>query len=264
VNSKILWSLTILIFFLFPAYGDSQNLNSTDIFLEKARDAINASDYESAIKFLDQILEDEPENSNVLRNKGAILGSLERFDEAVEIFQSVIKIDPQNNLAFYNLARSYYELEKFYDASTYIERAMQINPDHLESKILRNRIFVQTMEPIDGILQVEVRNSDGRLVGYTETTKLLIFKYDTTVSWISQLNMIGIVNIDEKEFGLFEDIKVLKIENSTVQNFIGTAMIKIKTNYAGEIPGIIADTFGIPYEKGDTLTHFWKFIVPLS
>lgn len=258
---KILISSFIILLLLFPpAFAQQQTV---DEYLAKAKKSINENNYETAIEYLDKVLEIEPQNIEVLRNKGALLGIQERYDEATKIFEQVMELDPGNEQVWYNLARVNYETKNYYQAGILIEKFIEKNPNHLEAKKLKENIILKSKTPIDGIVQIVIRDSTGRLVGYSESQKLFLFDVPYTYTYMEKWPVKEFLSFNQTDYALYEFTDKTEIKSESETNFIGTAFINLSNeNSTIVFPAVIADLYGLPKHKGDSLTYFWNFILP--
>ena len=70
----------------------------------------NKSDFETAQKYYDKILEYHPNNSIAINNIAALLMEKNKFSKAIPMFEKVLKMDPKYANAYYGLAVCYYNM----------------------------------------------------------------------------------------------------------------------------------------------------------
>ena len=260
---KFLMILIIIVGFVGTSvFAIESTNNDTKKFLDNAEKALENKNYELVLKNLDSVLEIEPDNIEVLRNKGAILGITEKYDEAIKIFDKILVIEPNNTLALYNKARALYNLEKYYEASIFLDQALILDGDNIQFIKLKYDILNKSKEKIDGILQIQIRNSDGRLVGYIESDRINMWKNFGLDVYLSQLPIKNLVESDGEKFAIVNlDEDVIISEEPSDGNFYGG--VKIMLNYTGNsFPVVWAELNGIPITLGDKLSHSWNLIIP--
>jgi len=263
---KYLFLILIIFFLPFAASSSSEfdEPNEIELNLSKAGDAINNKQYQDAIKYLDNVLEQDPNHIEALRNKGAILAILEKYDEALVQFDKVLEIDPKHILGLYNKGRTLALLERFDEALLNLDKVITLDPDHIPTFILKAGVLGKTQTSIEGIIQIQIRNSQNQLVGYIESNRLYYYKYYTIEQFLQSLPIKQIVTYEGDNFALVEREYVTKYEElSRKDNVWGNTYIYLR-NENSTFPGIGGNHFGYPVVEGDTIITTWKFILPLS
>ena len=220
------------VFFLLVALAvtpltEDQN-NDLDFLIEKAADAVNNSDYESALFYFNEILKQDPNNSAMLNNKGGVLIELERYEEALEIFEKALEINPDFVEAINNKAITLANLDRNFDALSTFHKAYQIDPDNFitiknMAEIVQEMPFLR----VEGYAKIEVRTHDGHLVGYTEAHKLL-FQYPLALEWLEGQSEWKSVEIDGKELEELQISKELTVGEPGLYAFTSFALDKGK------------------------------------
>jgi tetratricopeptide (TPR) repeat protein len=234
----------LVIFFvllIFPSslvYADVQvDINS---LLQKGLELNNASKYNEAIPYFDQVLEIEPNNTKALILKGAMLGQLNQsqkaisyFDKVLEIdpknvaalsnkgsallqnhqynesvfyFDKVLEIDPKNVAALSNKAAALVKLGKIKESIRYSEAALAIDPNH--NQAMKNEIlayFKSTLisvkdSPLTVYVEIEIRNSKKQLLVYAEFDDIKYSDLDLTDDYLNSLPVKEVIEKDGKQF----------------------------------------------------------------
>jgi len=263
---KYLFLILILFFLPFAASSLSEldEPNEIELNLSKAGDAINNKQFQDAIKYLDNVLEQDPNHIEALRNKGALLAILEKYDEALVQFDKVLEIDPNHILGLYNKGRTLAHLERFDEAIVNLDKVITLDPVHIPTFILKQSILGKTLTSIEGIIQIQIRNSQNQLVGYIESNRLIYYKYYNIEQFLQSLPIKQTVTYEGDNFAIVEVEYVQKYEElSRKDNVWGNSYIYL-TSANSTFPGIGGNHFGFPVEEGDTTITTWKFILPLS
>ena len=80
---------------------------------EQAERAFQQRDFDSALKFLDQVDAAAPNQADSLNLHGEILMGQKKFDEAEAVFQKALKADPKFREAQYNLAQISFKKQEY-------------------------------------------------------------------------------------------------------------------------------------------------------
>lgn len=112
-------------------------------------------------------------------------------------------------------------------------------------------------------VQIKVENSDGALVSYLETSRVLITNYADLNSLLDTNAPIlhkKIISIGDQKYELIKATDVLIHSSPTIvsQNFI-SAMGKNSQELLA-----LADHDGYPVVKGDKVTTYWTILRPAS
>ena len=82
-------------------------MNSIENIYNLAIDSFKRSDYEQSENYIKQILNDIPNNSDVLNFYGRLKQFRGQIDESIKILNKSIEADPNNYMAHYNIALAY-------------------------------------------------------------------------------------------------------------------------------------------------------------
>lgn len=67
--------------------------------LKKGKSLLIEGSFEEALSYFEQALLLEPNNGEILNQKGAVLRSLGRYDDALECFNRALELDPADKTA---------------------------------------------------------------------------------------------------------------------------------------------------------------------
>jgi tetratricopeptide (TPR) repeat protein len=96
--------------------------------------------YNEAIMFIDKSLQDEPNNIEILTNKGIVLSKLGYYKEALTYFDHVLSIDSRFVPAINNKANVLATLGDFHQAKSLYVLSQEIEPGHYSSKVNLSKI----------------------------------------------------------------------------------------------------------------------------
>ena len=89
--------------------------------------------YEEAVESFECALEFNPDDPTTWNNRGTSLGSLERYEEAVESFERALELKPDLTKAWTNRGNALDELGRYDEAVESFERALELKPDLTEA-----------------------------------------------------------------------------------------------------------------------------------
>jgi len=171
----ILSVITIFSFISNDSFADS---DENIIELEKhTMKMINASNYQQALFYLDEILEIEPNNTNALNNKGGVLINTGNYSEAITFFDSVLMINENNTEALNNKAIALYKQDFFVESlHTFYQSLLadSTNQDTIDNtrNVVEQLYWIDETENSFGI--ITVRDKNGDLVTYSKISKISI------------------------------------------------------------------------------------------
>jgi len=198
----------------------------TEAWILKGQFLTTLGNYEEAISYFDQVLLQDPNNIQTLNLKGQLLANLEEFEEAISYFDRALLLEPQNHEIQSNWATVYQKLP---------------------------------IDEIDGFARVQIRDQNGSLIAYSETTTLKIIRHSLSYEVIDKFNFKGVITIDGKDFNVYE-MRIVPIpltEKFIARFFIG-AEIHERTVYP-----IIASTDGFFFQKEDSIIVDWIILRPV-
>ena len=130
-------------------------------------DMINKQDFNGASAYLDDMLKQEPNNSEYNGLKGVLLEQEKKSDEALAYFKKAVDCDPNNAKANFDYGRQFFNkairtmdqnpdltgqkllkvLAPIYqEGLPYLEKALQLDPDNTDCKNALKRIYYQLVD----------------------------------------------------------------------------------------------------------------------
>ncbi|NMB74419.1 MAG: tetratricopeptide repeat protein [Myxococcales bacterium] len=102
----------------------------------EAVEQMGLGDYEKALEILDQAQILDPDNREVLINRGIALAERHRFDEALQSFERAAQIAPDDPLPLFNRGYVLHSLRRYEEALEPLRKAVGLKPDHAEAWLL--------------------------------------------------------------------------------------------------------------------------------
>lgn len=99
--------------------------NTFEAFYNSGIDSFNRKDYEKAIKFFKQALEQEHIRPQVHYNIGLTYQSMNDYDLAVASYKKFLEANPEDYDGLYNIALAYYRLKNYPKAIEYFKRCLE-------------------------------------------------------------------------------------------------------------------------------------------
>ena len=91
--------------------------------------------YQEALVTYDRALKIDPNDTDVLTNKGKVLYILEKYQECMPILDHVLEIDPNHVGGLYYKGKVLEKTGKIEEASTYTNKALEIDPSYAGESI---------------------------------------------------------------------------------------------------------------------------------
>ena len=150
-------------------FGESNSSNILEDAIEKLED----KEFELALELFDKILELEPNNITALNSKANIVMELGNTELALELFDKILELEPNHVETLNNKGillaiegDPITGLEFIFDAY-FIDPNNIITIDNIK-KLEKFTPFVRE----NGVGKIIIRNGDGNLIGYTESSKI--------------------------------------------------------------------------------------------
>ena len=143
--------------------------------------------FEDALTVFDQTLLSDPNNVEILVNKGSTLGKLGYFSEAILHYDKAINIDSEFLPAINNKANALANIGNYEEASKLYNQILEKNPNYLTAKTnLENVTFelvrysIDVAERIESDAKVSVENLMLQFLLNLRMKKKLLTKNDST------------------------------------------------------------------------------------
>lgn len=116
--------------------------------------------YNRAVEYYNKALATDPNNSDVLINKGIVLIKLDKYNDALKLFDKALNINSHNAGALYNKGISLDKLGRHGEAAIYYRNAYRIDPNY-------NGQFINIISESPSISlapssEIEVREHDSK------------------------------------------------------------------------------------------------------
>ncbi len=99
--------------------------NTFEAFYNSGIDSFNRKDYDKAIKFFKQALEQEHVRPQVHYNIGLTYQSMKDYDLAVASYKKFLEAKPEDYDGLYNIALAYYKLDNHSKAVEYFKKCLE-------------------------------------------------------------------------------------------------------------------------------------------
>lgn len=241
--------------------------NNVKALIEKSLIFHARGNVTAALGNLNKTLGIDPNNVNALLDKGIILTGLYKFKEASVYINKTLEIDPNNVKALTDQAIIFSAQHKFHDALNVINKALSIDPSNADAIYDKQSIYgsigMVNLTPKSNFtlyLQLEIQNSDGRMVAYIESPQsLLQYLNDTTIvnHVLDSLNVTKTIVKDGKKYD------VIKIKRFATPNGTGfNGVERLAMNDTSAIIIFQGQLHGYTFEPGDVITELWTLTRP--
>lgn len=132
-----------------PSYDDFVDYNTIELavrnsqndVLSKAENAYNSKDFTSAVTYFDDLLKENPNNSEIQLYKGFSLIELNKFDEAQKELKSIANGKSAfKNKANWYLALSNLKQQKFVETLKYLQMIPESADEYVKAQKLINKL----------------------------------------------------------------------------------------------------------------------------
>jgi len=103
--------------------------------LENAKEHFVNGEYKQAVRIYEQLLENNPNDIDILKMKAIALINLDDNLNSLKDFYKIIQQEPNNVIALTGMGVGFGNLGEYKEASTYLEKALKEDPDN---KIIKN------------------------------------------------------------------------------------------------------------------------------
>ena len=137
---------------------DSSKYEDTIIYYDGMGPALyRLCKFDNSLKFFDESLKTEPNNKEILTNKGSALGKLGFYSEAIIYYDKALRIDSSFLPAINNKANALVNLDKFDEAEALYNLAIGKNSDFEIAKknlsILKTEMSKEIIDKTQPIIQ---------------------------------------------------------------------------------------------------------------
>lgn len=223
--------------------------------------------YNEAISYSNKILLLDPNNTDALNNKGLALLQIGDTKQSIPYFDKILNIDPENVNALNNKGAALWKIKNFTGALYYFSRVLDVDPKNI-TPIVKNEVAVYNTIGLKNIensrfsnsyLELEVRDSKGRLVSYIET-KLIAFLDSNIIDKILD-------DYAEKQDITINGQKFKEFKITQTFDYSGPSSFAAKTTYYAEnkymdVIFLIASQPSYTFEPGDHGIVKWFMIKP--
>ena len=211
---------------------------------------------------LDIALNVNPEDIEILSNKGAMLFNLGKINESIIILEKILEIEPENVKILLVKANILISAEKYNDAAKIYEEILEIEPentfaqDMLNQNLLSTELISMKNSKYLGYVQIEVRNSNGALVSVTESDTFDYLPFAITDEFLNEIKVDNIVSMNDKNYEIYKSKEIFHAEEDT---FIGKVTLgDYKIGY--DITMFASFPNGFTVERGDVAIAYWTIL----
>ena len=131
---------------------DKEAFNVSRKIEEIIRQYLDETDFDKRLEILDEGLILDPQNSNLLNNKGVVYNSNSQYEKALTFYNESIESNPSNPIPYINRAGTNYLFHGKYDeALDDIETAMGLTPNNSFAYSTKGQIYVKMGKVEEGM-----------------------------------------------------------------------------------------------------------------
>ena len=143
-------------------------MNTVENIYNLAIDSFKQSNYEQSENYIKQILNDIPNNSDVLNFYGRLKQFRGQIDESIKILNKSIEADSNNYMAHYNIALAYCIQKNIDFVKIHFKKYIELNPEQDKSKYYCN-LYISKLH-FDQLDIIETRE-------YYNKSEIPLFKF---------------------------------------------------------------------------------------
>lgn len=204
--------------------------------------------------------ESEKEIFNLLK-RGLEFSEQKNYTQAISYYDKILKIDPQNIHALNNKGNAMVKMGNAFDAIAYFNKALEIEPHSLitNKNLLNAQIHLQYY-PVPGFVEVQVRDSDGRLVAFfSDYGDLRVLNNTKTKNFIDRWSTAKNITRNGQEMEVTQLRTELDVGRSAV---FGQTYIEMPSYERMAI--VFSVNWGYPVQKGDTVSSIFTLFKPVT
>jgi len=218
--------------------------------------------HEEAIGLYNMALQIEPANITILNNMVASLFELGRSDESLQILDKILETDPNNVDVIILEGKILSELKKHSEAASAFKKALEIEPGNEDAKkrlyyeINEIMLIPTTNSKYLGNVILELRNSDGILVGVTVSDALGYLPHEITDEYLDSVPIKEVVHLNGKTY---EKREFQEVFNSVTMTFVGRSVLGYdKLGFNIFVFDVLPHAMIV--EKGERLVADWTIL----
>jgi len=108
--------------------------------------------YAESLAYIESFYSSDPDDEDILYQKGLALFGLDRFDEAKSTMDKVIDLNPEHDGAWFTTAKAQSELKEYDKALETLDKILEIEPEHDGAISYKGQIFSE-QEKFDEALE---------------------------------------------------------------------------------------------------------------
>jgi tetratricopeptide (TPR) repeat protein len=123
-------SIFLLQFDVLESLAQSAN-NTADQLLERGESLYAQGDLEDAIRYYNEVLAIEPNNTGAIYDKGLALDVLGKHEDAIVHYDMLLSVQPDNINALVNKGAALADLGNYQEAIKYFDMVLSIDPNNV-------------------------------------------------------------------------------------------------------------------------------------
>jgi len=226
-------------------------------------DTANIEQIDEGMSFIDRVLQINPNHLGALNFKADELVRIEKNDEASPMIDKVLEMKPNNEEALFLKGRTYFIENDFYNATTYFDKVLTINP---ENKVAQTNFKIAShtlgYSPLDGYLDVKVRDSNGALVSNLRITKLTLLNHEIGKNMIEKWPVTQVITRNNTQYEVLQHELSVHVNMQYV--FGGASHYGILYPYEPDSWILYGNYWQYYVNKGDQVTFVYTTFRPLA
>ena len=202
----------------------------------------------------------EPEDISILVLLGNNFIKLNNLEQAKLVADLILQTDPKNTSGFLLQGIVLHKEGDYYNSIIYFDKVLEIDPENSQAESLRLESQRNlNYYPINGMLEIIVRDSNGNLVGYYKSMKNIhILDHEAAKPWLEGFPLTKTIMMDGKKFNVYQQIKPDSVEDWYTRGQFGL----VRADLIPDIFIFFSHYHAVIGDKGDSVTYIYSWFEP--
>lgn len=236
--------------------------NQKNELMDQVMTLLNANEFEEANYYLEILHKMEPEDVSVLMLLTNNYMKLKNIEQAEITLNKILQIDPGNLNALLFQGKILQKNGDYYNSIIYFDKVLKTDPENSKAKSLRlesqtNLNYI----PINGMVEIIVRDSNGNLVSYYKSIKNIeILDHIATEPWLQKWPVTKTIMIDGKKFNVHQRTLPDSVEDYYYKGQFGL----VKKQLIPDVFLLFSHYHMVIADKGDSVTYIYSWFDPIE
>jgi len=236
--------------------------NNIDALFNKGRALIQLENSEG-MSYIDKVLEIQPNYVDALSYKADYLVKYNKLEEGMVYVEKTLAIDPKNLEGLFNKGSILARQHNYSEALTIFAGLLEAHPYNvLVEKNVSINGFKLKQGPLDGFMEVTVRDSQGQLVMHLKIPEITVLNHEIGNDFVNGWPVKKIVTRNGQEFEVLQHELVKEVKVDTIYG--GADHYGIKLASSKDVNKVYANYWQYIVQEGDTVNFVYTVYRPIA